>query len=136
MAAKLGHLALEIKPKIHEIIKLELKISLVVQSACFYHFSFRFESISKMKGYEGKIAASISVEILTFFTNFNISWLWMDSGNCARFRAPYFRLLCRLVLLAPLQTTVTTNSAISFIYLFLSSIYEYRAVILLGNVRS
>ena len=75
MAAKLGHLALEIKPKIHEIIKLELKISLVVQSACFYHFLFRFESISKMKGFEGKIVASISVAILIFSTNFNISRL-------------------------------------------------------------
>jgi hypothetical protein len=80
LAAKLGHLALEIKPKIHEIKKLELKISLVVQSACFYHFLFRFESISKMKGFEGKIAASISVAILTFFTNFNISRLWMDQS--------------------------------------------------------
>ncbi len=33
-----------------------------------------------MKGYEGQIAASISMAIMTFFTNFNISRLWMNQS--------------------------------------------------------
>ena len=33
-----------------------------------------------MKGYEGQIAASISLAIMTFFTNFNISRLWMNQS--------------------------------------------------------
>ena len=68
--------SLRIEPKIPEIIKLDLKILLVAQPACFYHFSFRFEGISKMKGFGGQIAASI----LNFFTDINSSRLWMDQS--------------------------------------------------------
>ena len=50
----------------------------MVQSACFYHFSFSFESISKMEGYEAHFAFRISVAILTFFTFSNISLLWIS----------------------------------------------------------
>ena len=32
----------------------------------------------KDEAHGGKIAASISVVILTFFTDFNIFWLWID----------------------------------------------------------
>ena len=34
----------------------------------------------KDEAHEGQIAALISVAILTFFTNFNISWLWIDES--------------------------------------------------------
>ena len=50
----------------------------MVQSACCYHFLLRFESFSKMEGYEGYFTRWIWWSILTFFTIFDISPLWMD----------------------------------------------------------
>ena len=50
LGSKLGHFAFEIWPKIHEIIKLELKSQQVVQSASLYLFSFRFDRVLKMEG--------------------------------------------------------------------------------------
>ena len=50
----------------------------MVQSACCYHFLLRFESFSKMEGYEGFLTRWIWWSILTFFTIFDISPLWMD----------------------------------------------------------
>ena len=50
----------------------------MVQSACCYHFLLRFESSSKMEGYEGYFTRWIWWSILTFFTIFDISLLWMD----------------------------------------------------------
>ena len=50
----------------------------MVQSACCYHFLLRFESFSKMEGYEGFLTRWIWWSILTFFTIFDISLLWMD----------------------------------------------------------
>ena len=43
----------------------------MVQSACFYHYSFRFESVAKITGYEGHFAVGIPKAILTFFMVFN-----------------------------------------------------------------
>ena len=49
-----------------------------MQSACFYHSLLKFESISKM-GVKGcHFAEWIFGSILTFFTIFDISPLWMD----------------------------------------------------------
>ena len=50
----------------------------MVQSACCYHFLLGFESFSKMEGYEGYFPNWIWWSILTFFTIFYISLLWMD----------------------------------------------------------
>ena len=50
----------------------------MVQSGCCYRFLLRFESFSKMEGYEGFITIWIWWSILTFFTIFDISPLWMD----------------------------------------------------------
>ena len=68
LASKSGHFGLEIAQKIHEIIKLELKSFLVEQSACFYLYSFRFESFSKIGVCEGHFAVPILKEILTTTT--------------------------------------------------------------------
>ena len=50
----------------------------MVQSACCYHFLLRFESFSKIERYEGYFTNWIWWSILTFFTIFDISPLWMD----------------------------------------------------------
>ena len=49
-----------------------------MQSACCYRFLLGFESFSKMEGYEGFLTRWIWWSILTFFTIFDISLLWMD----------------------------------------------------------
>ena len=48
LASNFGYFAFEIKPHIHEIIKLELKSYPVVQSAGFYLYFCRFERVLKM----------------------------------------------------------------------------------------
>ena len=53
----------------------------MVQSACCYHFLLRFESFSKMEGYEGYFTNWIWWSILTFFTIFDIFPLWMDKSG-------------------------------------------------------
>ena len=50
----------------------------MVQSACCYHFLLRFESFSKMEGYEGYFIRWIWLSILIFFTIFDLSPLWMN----------------------------------------------------------
>ena len=49
----------------------------MVQSACCYRFLLRFESFSKMEGYEGFITRWIWWPILTFIIILDISLLWM-----------------------------------------------------------
>ena len=53
----------------------------MVQSACCHHFLLRFESFSKMEGYEGYFTNWIWWSILTFFTFFVISPLWIDKSG-------------------------------------------------------
>ena len=50
----------------------------MVQSACCYRFLLRFESFSKMEGFEGFITRWIWWSILTFFSIFDLSLPWMD----------------------------------------------------------